>query len=210
MAMSSSTGRSPDGYGEAQSPRRSGAGDGRYLAGQAPDGEAVGPVGGDLHLQHPVGEGEVVASRGSPASQSSGSSMMPALLAARPSSASDRIMPDDATPRSLASLICHAVGHDAAREHRRPPSARRRRWALRTRWCAAQPRPRPPAHRQLVGVGMPLDSPAPCPPRSGRGSRLRADTPTSSDPLDLGAGEGQTRGELVHRQLDGHVLSQPG
>ena len=42
---------------------------------------------------------------GVPAIHSSGSTMMPGLLAANPSSASDMIMPEDATPRSLASLM---------------------------------------------------------------------------------------------------------
>ena len=46
----------------------------------------------------------------SPPLHSSGSSMVPGLLAANPSSASDMIMPADATPRSLASLMTSPLG----------------------------------------------------------------------------------------------------
>ena len=60
MAMSSSTARSPQGNVQYSSSSKRLAGDGRDLPRQSPDRQAIGPVGRDLHLQHLVGDGEVV------------------------------------------------------------------------------------------------------------------------------------------------------
>ena len=117
--------------------------------------------------------------------------MVPSLLAASPSSASDMIMPDDLTPRSLASLICMPLGmvppgkHDAHSLPGRDVGSSAHDGARLSLAHVDD------AHRQLVGVGVALTSRTlPTTKRLevvalGRHAHQR-------DPLDLGPGEGQT------------------
>ena len=53
-------GGSPKGCGKAMFFVEGHTGDGGYLASQAPYGETIRPVGRDLHLEHRVGDGDVL------------------------------------------------------------------------------------------------------------------------------------------------------
>ena len=108
------------------------------LARDAVDAEAVGPVGRDLELEHVGGDRQHLAS-GVPGASSASSDLArrapgcPPVPGPISSSASDRIMPSETTPRSFACLQLRAVGHHRARAARPRRSARRRRWARRRR-----------------------------------------------------------------------------
>ena len=79
----------------------------------------------------------------SPASHASGSTMMPGLLAARPNSASDRIIPADGTPRSLASLMRVPSGMTPPGKHDGRPSGPAATLGAPHTMVRARPRPRP-------------------------------------------------------------------
>ena len=165
-------------------------GDGRYLAGHTTDGETVGAVGGDLHLQHPVGEGEVRGERGS--SLPVAGQLHGALALGRQPQLGLRH--DHARRLDTAQLgipDLHAVGHGAARKHDAHSLAGRDVGSSAHDGARLRLAYVDDAHRQLVGVGMALtienlaDHEATEVVALGRHTHQR-------DPLDLGPGEGQT------------------
>ena len=85
------------------------------LARDAVDRQAVGPVGRDLELEHVGGDRQHVGQRRARATSVDGSSstMIPSWSVPIATSSSARIIPSDATPRSLAALSCVPSGMTA-------------------------------------------------------------------------------------------------
>ncbi len=104
MAMSSSTQRSPRGWGKAISSSNAAPVTAAISRARPRIDRQSGRLGvtSTSSTRSAMGKWSMSSS---PTCHSSGSSMVPALLAARPSSASERIIPEDGTPRSLASLM---------------------------------------------------------------------------------------------------------
>ena len=132
--------RRPASHGGAAS---SAPGDRVHLAGDAVDAEAVDPVGGQLELEHRLGDRQRRRRAGARRARRRSSTMIPSASSPISSSVSERIIPSDSTPRSFALPSFVAVRASPRRAARPRRSGRRRRWARRRRSCARRRRCRP-------------------------------------------------------------------